>query len=146
MDIIPKYGIRIKTYKVLRDLNCILDKQVCLAIYNFSAKYFILVLNILQFIGWYQGSGAEKSGSGEVDGNGETSDQQVSFDASECPKHLQLHLAVANKGRYVELHAKFYPVSFWSTSTTKGNCSLPTGSTVLQGKRAIFFDFELKCL
>ena len=33
-DIIPKYGIRVKTYKILRDLlHCVLDKQVCLPTY-----------------------------------------------------------------------------------------------------------------
>jgi hypothetical protein len=34
-DILPKFGIRVKTYKVLKNLlHCILDKQVCPSIFT----------------------------------------------------------------------------------------------------------------
>lgn len=86
-DIIRKYGIRVKTYKILNGLlHCIPDKQVCLSIYSFvknsSSTLKIQVDNNQRS----QGNDAGMQASVKKNVNSEASDRQVSFDASEMSK------------------------------------------------------------
>ena len=86
-DIIRKYGVRVKTYKILNGLlHCIPDKQVCLSIYSFVKNISSTLKIQVSDNQRSQGNDTGMLASVEKNVNSEASDRQVSFDASEMSK------------------------------------------------------------